>query len=272
MALLPATTDTTVVVTGASAGIGAELARELAERGHNLVLVARRTDRLRALAEDLRLAHGVVADVESCDLIDAEARRALVARLQAGERAVTGICNNAGFGSGGDFARLPLEREQDMLRLNVEALHHLTGAWLPEMIERGAGAVLNVGSTSAYQPLPGMATYAATKAFVQSFSESVHTELAGTGVSVTCLSPGFTSTEFGAVAGVGSVEAVAPGFLTMSARDVARAGVEAMIAGRRTVVPGVQNKASALGGRLIPRTLLLPIARRVSADRLERLG
>ena len=155
------------------------------------------------------------------------------------------------------------------MRLNVEALHHLTGAWLGPMVERGAGAILNVGSTSAYQPLPGMATYAATKAFVQSFSESVHAELAGSGVSVTCLSPGFTRTEFADVAGAGDGQGLTPGFLTMDARVVARAGVEGMIAGRRTVVPGVQNKATALGGRLVPRTLLLPIARRVAADRLD---
>jgi uncharacterized protein len=265
MALPPATTDSAVVVTGASAGIGAELARELAARGYNLVLVARRTERLQALAEELRLSHGIHAEVESCDLIDRGARCALVARLDAGERAVTGVCNNAGFGSVGPFARRPLEREQDIVRLNVEVLHHLTGAWLGPMLDRGAGAVLNVGSTSAYQPLPGMATYAATKAFVQSFSESVHAELAGTGVSVTCLSPGFTRTEFGAVAGAG--DDAAPAFLTMDARNVARAGVEGMIAGRRTVVPGVQNKVSALGGRLVPRTLLLPVVRRVAAAR-----
>jgi short-subunit dehydrogenase len=257
------------LVTGASAGIGAELARELAARGYNLVLVARRAERLQALADELRLSTGVHADVEACDLADSGARQALVGRLQGGERAVAGVCNNAGFGSVGHFSRQPLDREQEMIRLNVEALHHLTGAWVPRMVERGVGAILNVGSTSAYQPLPGMATYAATKAFVQSFSESVHSELAGTGVSVTCLSPGFTRTDFAAEAGAGSVEAVAPGFLTMDARDVARAGVDGMVAGRRTVVPGIHNKASTLGGRLVPRTLLLPIARRVAADRLD---
>jgi short-subunit dehydrogenase len=267
MALPPATTDSAVVVTGASAGIGAELARELAARGYNLVLVARRTDRLQALAEELRLSHGIHADVEACDLGDAGARSALVVRLTAGERAVIGVCNNAGFGSVGRFAQQPLEREQDMVRLNVEALQHLTGAWLGAMVERGAGAILNVGSTSAYQPLPGMASYAATKAFVQSFSESVHAELAGTGVSVTCLSPGFTRTEFAEEAGAGGFDTVAPGFLTMDAPDVARAGVEGMLAGRRTVVPGLPNKATAFGGRLVPRTLLLPVVRRVAADR-----
>ncbi|HWT22752.1 MAG TPA: SDR family oxidoreductase, partial [Solirubrobacteraceae bacterium] len=206
MALPPPTIDSTVVVTGASAGIGAELARELAERAYNLVLVARRAEPLDALAGELRLTHGVHVDVEPVDLADAPARVALVARLEAGEREVVGVCNDAGFGSIGRFADLPLEREQDIVRVNVEALHHLTGAFLPRMVEQGIGAILNVASTAAFQPLPGFATYAASKAFVQSFSEAVHAELAGTGVSVTCLSPGPTRTRFGKVAGLSGTE------------------------------------------------------------------
>ena len=164
MALPPATTDSAVVVTGASAGIGAELARELAARGYNLVLVARRAERLQALADELRLSHGVHADVESCDLIDAGARHALVG-APAGRRAGAwrASATTPASARSGTSSRQPLEREQEMVRLNVEALHHLTGAWLPPMVERGAGAILNVGSTSAYQPLPGMATYAATQ-------------------------------------------------------------------------------------------------------------
>src|SRR5918995_207369 len=195
MALPPPTIDTTVLVTGASAGIGSELARELARRNYNLVLLARRADRLRELAEELRLTHGVHADIEPCDLTDVSERRSLIERLRAGERAVAGVCNNAGFGTVATLLESDLEREQQVVRLNVEAVHHLTGAFLPQMVERGAGAVLNVASTAAFQPLPGFATYAASKAFVQSFSEAVHAELGGTGVSVTCLCPGFTHTE-----------------------------------------------------------------------------
>jgi uncharacterized protein len=267
MALPPPTLDNTVVVTGASAGIGSELARGLAQRSYNVVLVARRAERLRELAEELRLAHGIHADVETCDLTDAAARRELVARLEAGEREVVGVCNNAGFGTVATLVKSDLEREQQVVRLNVEAVHHLTGAFLRRMVEQGAGAILNVASTAAFQPLPGFATYAASKAFVQSFSEAVHSELSGTGVSVTCLFPGFTHTEFGAVAGVGEQEAAAPDLLFMEAADVARIGLEAMIAGRRTAIPGLANRVSMLSGRLTPRTLLLPLVRQVTGRR-----
>ena len=193
MALPPPTNGSTILVTGASAGIGAELARGLAARGYGVTLVARREERLRALADEL----GSGAEVAPCDLADAAARGALVAGL---ERQVTGVCNNAGFGSVGRFAELDAERELRLVRVNVEAVVELTRAFLPGMLEAGAGAVLNVASIAAYQPLPGFAAYAASKAFVQSFSEAVHEELAGTGVSVTCLSPGFTHTEFEAAA------------------------------------------------------------------------
>ena len=264
MALPPPTIDTTVLITGASAGIGAELARELARRSYNLVLVARRADRLGELAEELRLTHGIHADVEPCDLADADARHALVARLQAGERRIAGVCNNAGLGTVATLLEAGVEREQQVVRLNVEAVHHLTGAFLEQMVDDGAGAVLNVASTAAFQPLPGFATYAASKAFVQSFSEAVHAELAGTGVSVTCLCPGFTHTEFGSNAGAGDAEAMLPGFLWMEAPEVARSGIDAMVAGRRSAIPGLANRASMLGGRVAPRSLLLPLVRRVT--------
>jgi len=267
MALPPPTIDTTVLITGASAGIGTELARELARRSYNVVLVARRGERLRELAEELRLTHGIHADVEPCDLADADARRDLIARLDAGERAVVGVCNNAGLGTVAPLLEAGVEREQQVVRLNVEALHHLTGAFLERMVADGAGAILNVASTAAFQPLPGFATYAASKAFVQSFSEAVHAELAGTGVSVTCLCPGFTHTEFGQNAGAGTAERAIPELLYMEAPDVARAGVDAMVAGRRTAIPGLTNRATMLGGRLAPRSLLLPLVRQVTGRR-----
>jgi uncharacterized protein len=267
MALPPPTLDSTVLVTGASAGIGTELARELAARNYNLVLVARREERLRELAEELRLSRGIHADVDTCDLTDADARRELVVRLQAGEREVVGVCNNAGFGTVTSLVNADLGREQQIVRLNVEAVHHLTGAFLPRMAERGAGAILNVASTAAFQPLPGFATYAASKAFVQSFSEAVHEELRGTGVSVTCLFPGFTHTEFVDNAGPGVTDTKIPEILWMEAPDVARTGIDAMVAGRRTAIPGMKNRAVMLGGRMTPRTVLLPLVRQVTRNR-----
>ncbi len=262
MALPPPTRNGAVVITGASSGIGTELARELARRSYGVVLVARRADRLLDLAADLVARHGVEAGVEPCDLADSDARDKLVARLI--EREILGVCNNAGFGTLVNLAKADLAREQQIVRLNVEAVHHLTGAFLPGMVERGAGAILNVASTAAYQPLPGFATYAASKAFVQSFSEAVHSELEGTGVSVTTLSPGFTRTDFVATANAEEQGSALPGMLYMKAADVARAGVDAMLAGRRTATPGLHNRASSYGGRFIPRSLLLPLLKRAT--------
>jgi len=261
MALPPPTNRSTVVVTGASAGIGAELARGLASRGYGVTLVARREDRLRALAAEL----GPHAEVAVCDLADAAAREALIAGLEP--QRVVGVCNNAGFGSVGRFADLDADRELQLVRVNVEAVLHLTRAFLPGMLDAGAGAVLNVASIAAFQPLPGFATYAASKAFVQSFSEAVHEELAGTGVSVTSLTPGFTETEFGEAAGAGEHGGL-PGFLFGGAESVAEAGIEAMLTGRRSAIPGLANRASMLGGRAAPRSLLLPIVRQLT-DRLR---
>jgi short-subunit dehydrogenase len=262
MALPPPTRNGSVVITGASSGIGRELARELARRSYGVVLVARRAERLAELAAELTAEHRVQADIDPCDLTDAAARQTLVDRLL--EREVIGVCNNAGFGTVANLLDAGVERELQVVRLNVEAVHHLTGAFLPPMVERGAGAILNVASTAAFQPLPGFATYAASKAFVQSFSEAVHAELRGSGVSVTTLSPGFTRTEFGKRANAAQQESALPDALFMDADEVAHAGVEAMLAGRRTVTPGLHNRASAFGGRVVPRSLLFPLFKRMT--------
>jgi uncharacterized protein len=268
VSLPAASADATVVVTGASAGIGAELSRELARRGHGLTLVARRRDRLEELARELRGEHDVEVVVETCDLADPADRARLIEKLRGAGRRVVGLCNNAGYGSVGTFSELELEREVGEVRLNVEALVELTGAFVRDMIDAGEGAILNVASTASFQPLPGMATYAATKAFVRSFSEAVHAELSGTGVSVTVLCPGFTETEFASVAGAGSFEDKFPSFMVLDARHVARDAVDGMDSGARTVVPGVIHKAHAFSSRFVPNTLLLPIARRIAEDRL----
>jgi len=259
MPLPPPSDDATIVVTGASSGIGAELARELVRRDHHVTLVARRLDRLEALAAELENA-----DARACDLQDQGARDDLVAALLAGDREVVGLCNNAGYGNHGRFHESDLSWEIGMVELNVKALHHLTGAFLPRMVEQGIGAVLNVASLAAFQPIPNMATYAASKAFVASFSEAVHSELAGTGVSVTALCPGPVHTEFGETAGVGHLEQSSPELAYVDAEKVAADAIDAMVHGRRTVLPTLKWKATGLAGRLVPRTVYLPIARRVA--------
>jgi len=258
MALPLPSATTTVVVTGASSGIGAELARELARRSYGVTLVARRTDRLETLAEEIRGAHGVTASVEPADLADRADRDRLVAALAT--RDVVGLCNNAGYGSSGPFHKTDLDKEQAMVELNCTALHHLMRAVLPGLVEAGAGAVLNVASLAGVQPMPFMATYAATKAFVSSLSEGVHTELHGTGVSVTALLPGPVHTEFEDRAGVDG--SLAPEFAYLDAGNVARQAVDGMASGRRTVVPSLKWKAAGLAGRYVPRSMYLPLAKR----------
>lgn len=267
MSLPDPSPDSTVVVTGASSGIGGELARELSRRGHHVTLVARRRDRLLDLQREL--GGEEEAEIREADLGQERARTDLINRLENADRHVAGLCNNAGVGAFGRFDRLPLDEHVAMVELNVDAVHHMTAALVPGMVRRGAGAVLNVASTAAFQPLVGLATYAATKAFVQALSEAVHAELSDTGVSVTALCPGPTESEWAERAGMeGGWGSALSGAIILKAEDVARAGVEGMVKGRRTVVPGIQNKASSLGGRFVPRTFLLPVAKKVMERRL----
>lgn len=248
--------DSLVLVTGASSGIGEFLARGLAERGHNLALTARRTELLEDLATELTSEHRVEVSVHPADLGDASARRELVADLLEEDRVVVGVCNNAGFGTSGRFVDLDVDRELDEVELNAAAVLHLTHAFAGPMAARGEGAILNVASVAAFQPLPSLATYAATKAFVQTFSEAVHTELQGSGVSCTVLCPGPVRTDWADIAGAQHVM-VAP----MSPRDVAEAGIAGMEQGKRSVVPGAIPKAMAIGGRFTARSVLLPAMR-----------
>ena len=268
MSLPAPATNATVLITGASAGIGAELARQLAALGHNLTLVARRKPKLDELAEQLRLSHGIKTDVRKADLANQSQRTRLINSLRDGDVHVSGVCNNAGFGTYGRFQELALEREAEEVRLNVNAVHELTGAFLPEMVRHGAGAILNIASLAAFQPIPTNATYAATKAFVLSFSEAVHTDLAGTGVSCTALCPGPVRTEFTALAGIGNAEELTPDFVWKTAAEAAAAGVQGMIKGRRTMIPGLPSRVVANGGRIVPRSLLLPLAARFGYKRL----
>jgi hypothetical protein len=243
------------LVTGASAGIGEAFARALAARRHDLTLVARRRDRLEALAKDLFERHGISVHVEAADLTEEGELAALAEQVAADPPEL--LVNNAGFGSVGRFAELDVGRELEQIRLNVVALVRLTRAALPGMLARGRGAVVNVSSLAGEAPGPYTATYAASKAFVTSFSGSLHEELRGTGVVVQALLPGFTRTEFQEVAGVDPGRV--PFFAWMRPERVVRASLAALDRGDAVCVPGAGNRLLGGLGGLAPRA----VARRV---------
>lgn len=237
------------LITGASAGLGAEFARQCADRGDEVVLVARREERLAALAEEIGgKAHVLVADLSSPG-----APQDLLQRIGALGLGVDTLINNAGFGQLGKFDHLPLDRQLEMIDLNIRALTALTHLVLPPMIKRGRGAILNVASTAAFQPGPGFGVYFASKAYVLSFTEALHQELKGEGISVSALCPGPTHTEFGAVAGVTGKNFER---LSANARDVVAAGLKGLDANKAVIVPGITNKVSAQASRFIPRAAM----------------
>lgn len=245
-------TDITLI-TGASAGLGADFARQLSARGQRLVLAARRKDRLEALAAELGNARAA-----AIDLAEPGATARLMADVAAHGETVTCLINNAGFGLWGRFLALDGPRQREMIDLNCGTLVELCHAVLPAMLKRGEGAILNVASTAAFQAGPGMATYFATKAFVLSFSEALHEELKASGVRITALCPGPTATEFGAVAGFkgnGMFDR-----LSAKSADVVAAGLKALDANRAVAIPGLVNKVGAQGHRFFPRALLRKIA------------
>jgi len=254
--------DATALVTGASSGIGVDLARQLAKRGHGVTLVARREDRLRAIAEDIAAEYGVRAEALGCDLLDAAARDALPSRIEELGLRVNVLINNAGFGSAGQFADLDLANEINMVRLNCEAVVALTGAYVPKLIEQDRGAILVVASSAAFQPIPGQTTYAASKAFALSFAEGLHAELRQHGISVTALCPGPVETEFATVADMEGAFAQAPAFSVVSAEECARQAIEGLDNNKRVVVPGLAIRAAGLAGRYTPRSVLLPMMKK----------
>jgi short-subunit dehydrogenase len=247
----------TALVTGASAGLGTEFARLFAADGHDVVLVARRRDRLEALAKELGgrvRVHVVAIDLGKADAV-AELMREL-ARLGVAE--IDFLINNAGFGSTGAFHALDAARELEMIQVNVTALVALTRALVPGMVARGRGRVLNVGSTAGFQPGPFMAVYYASKAFVNSFTEALWYELKGTGVTATVSCPGATATEFAAEAGNDKSRLFRMG--AARADVVARSAYRAMHAGRPMVVHGFKNKVGVHGLRITPRALARVLA------------
>jgi len=244
------------VITGASSGIGAEIARELSRRGHELVLVARSADKLRSLADKLP----TTAHVVPADLADREARAGLLPEL--GSRGLTPqiLVNNAGFSTLGPVHRSDPAGEIEMIEVDVAAVCDLCSRFLPGMVERGSGAVLNVASTAAFQPLPGQAAYGASKAFVLSYTRSISAELKGAGVTATVLCPGPVDTGFGEAAGFTKEQAddSLPAFMWVPATDVAKAAVDGMDKGTLVVIPGFANRAGAAFAHLMPKRVLLP--------------
>ena len=242
------------VVTGASSGIGEHFARRLAEAGRPLLLIARREERLRALADELAAAHGVDASVLAADLTDAGAVHAVLAAIEGTGHPLGLFVNNAGFGRDGPFHAADAARQLDMVRLNVEAVVALTHAALGLLVPQGRGAVLNVASVVSFLPAPNSAIYAASKAFVLSFTEAVHEEVRPLGVTVTALCPGATRTEFFETAGTDTDQM--PGFMLADPDAVAADGLDAVARGQAVRVSGGVNKASVGVMRLLPRALL----------------
>jgi uncharacterized protein len=248
----------TAFVTGASSGIGERLAVLLAADVRDLVILARRTGLLEALAARLREEHKVSVEVLTADLTSPAGLAAAEARLSDPDRPIELLVNNAGFGSTGSFGDLPVASAEDQIRLNITAVVRLTHAALPGMLRRGHGGVLNVSSVAGFVPSPGAATYGATKAFVTSLSESLSAEVRHRGVHVTALCPGFTRTDPGDGARPGPA-----GLAWLDADKVARAGLDAVAAGRVVTVPGAQYKSVVSLTRILPRGVLRSAVRAV---------
>lgn len=244
----------TALVTGASSGIGLELAQMFAADGSDLILVARSEARLEALAAELRDGYGVEVTAMAADLSDPAAPDTLARRINEAGLTVDVVVNNAGFGLNGAVAELDEAEQAAMVQVNVMALTRLTRMFLPGMIARGRGGVLNVGSTAGFQSGPYMTVYYATKAYVMSFTEGLGEELSGTGVTATLLAPGPTETGFQRAAAMDDALLFKMG--TASAHAVARAGYEGFRSGRLFVVPGLRNKMGALSVRAVPRAVV----------------
>jgi short-subunit dehydrogenase len=248
----------TVLITGASSGIGRELARLYASDGARLVLIARSEDKLRRLADELAAKYGAEAQVMPADLSRPASPREIVEALARRHIEVDVLVNDAGFGARGSVAEIGVERQQEMIEVNVAALTQLTALLLPGMLERRRGAILNVASTAAFQPAPHQAVYGATKAYVLSFTEALAEEVRGSGVRVSCLAPGPTDTGWAAQAGMLGTRLFRRG--VMDAGRVARAGRDGLQQGKTLVIPGLRNRILAFSVRLSPRVVVTKVS------------
>jgi uncharacterized protein len=253
----------TALITGASSGIGAEMARLFASKGYALVLVAQTEPALRALADELRAQHGVAVTIVTQDLAQPDAARAVYDAVRRAGINVDVLVNNAGYASYGPFAQADLRNELDEMQVNMMALTALTGLFLPAMVARRHGGVLNVASTAAFQPGPGMAVYYATKAFVLSFSEALAYEVHDAGIAVTALCPGATRSGFFDRASMQSSRFVRGPM--MDSATVARAGYEGLMRGKAVVIPGTRNRLLAFTTRFFPRQMVTKVSAQIAA-------
>jgi uncharacterized protein len=260
MSLPAPSATTTAVVTGASSGIGEEIARELAGRGHGVTLVARRADKLQALAKELT-NKAVRVEVLPADLSDPSARAGLLARLTDLGLVPSVLVNNAGLSTLGPVYKADPAAELNLVEVDVAAVVDLCSRFLPGMVERRAGAVMNIASTAAFQPLPGQAAYGAAKAFVLSYTRALTGELKGTGVTATAVCPGPVDTGFGEAAGFRKEDAenALPSFMWESASEVAKAAVNGAERGAPVVIPGQANRIGAMFAHLAPKRMLVPL-------------
>lgn len=256
----------TALITGASNGIGLELARIHASKGDNLILVARSTEKLQALKAELEQKHSVTVHVIGKDLSVPDAAKAVYDETTAMNIKVDYLINNAGFGDYGMFVDNNWDKEAQMLQLNMTALTQMTKLYLQDMVKRGSGRIMNVASTGAFQPAPCMAVYCATKAYVLSFSEAVNDEVSDKGVSITALCPGATTTGFEAAADMGDSN-LFKGAMVASAKSVAEYGYKAMMKGKSVAVHGWMNYIMVNASRFVPRNLVVKIARKVIGNK-----
>lgn len=253
----------TTLITGASSGIGMELARVFAQHGYALVLVARGVDKLEELARELRSKHNIRAEVVGADLTQPSAPEQIIKTLTERNVTIDVLVNNAGFGERGPYVQIDTQRQLDMIQVNITAVAHLTRLLLPGMIQRNVGGVLNVASTAAFQGGPNMTMYYATKAFVLSFTEALHEEVAGTNLNVTCLCPGPTHTGFVVAANMEGVKLFKMGAETAEA--VAQVGYAAFQNNKAVAISGFKNKLTAFSTRLAPRAVARKIAKALNA-------
>ncbi|WP_040805856.1 mycolate reductase [Nocardia concava] len=255
MSLPAPTADNRAVVTGSSSGIGVALAEELASRGYSLILVARRGDLLAELAQRLTERYGITAEVRAVDLSDRDQRTPLAKELAARDIAI--LCNNAGVATFGPLSKLDLDYERDIMELNAVAVHDLTLAVLPGMLERRAGGIMITGSAAGNMPIPHNTTYSASKAFVNTFSESLRGELKGTGVHVTLLAPGPVRTDNPDQEEMGNK---IPEFIWVTAAHTAKITIDALARNKMRVVPGLISKGMSLAGQFGPRSITSVVA------------